>query len=915
MNRRTFLLLTSAVSMPLGRRTRTRRHRSARRLHFELDGRRRWSLWYLSEREPVPLISDAVLGAWVAEEFIALSDLEYSAAGSERPSGGEAVLLRGRAAGVTLEARFLTRRDAIAPSATVSLTIYPDRRLPRIAGVRFFERPLSEILPGGGPLTALTETAAAGGGPRIVTVPPSEGHRPAPTSYGALGLSRDGRGLALAFDAADPGLGMARVADERLEAASAWTPARALAPAGDTARLHLCYDPAGDGLVALRGLFAPASPVDRARFAAAVIPAGWSSRGLPAASLTEAAVVAHAELCARRFGPRFCHVIFVGDGYQRALGDWDTNERFARGHRWLTDQLHARGFQAALWLAPFAVAERSEVFAAHGEWLLPAADRGDCVFTLDGAHPGARAWLSGLARRAVRDWGYDGLELELPAFPPPRGEATGSAHYGGATDAEAYRRGLAALRDGAGSEAFLLGVDAPLEHSRGLVNGMRIAPDASDTGVDRAARATALRSGYHRGAWLNDPGRLLVGPPLPGPEAELWTSIVAVSGALTILTEDVAELPPERCAIAARALPVARQAGRPIAPPPDEATVAPALVAQGTIYPIAGPWKLRTGDDAGYAARPYDETAWETVPVPGTWSEAGHQEYAGYAWYRVRLPLPPRPPQSDGGGAEPAHLELGKIAERDETFVNGVKVGETAGWDLFRRYAVPADLLDWGTDNVLALRVWGRAGDPGGGLWSVRRERPARVWITEGAPSWWTVVLANWEDTPAESAVPLATLGLAAARYHAYDVWRGVPLPEVTETVRATLAPRSGATIALRPAARHPQVVGTTRHVVQGTLDLAGEAWDWATRVLRGRAIHRNGRAYAATLAVPPTLRAARADARRAAGGQTVPCTLRALESGHVVLEWPAGGDEGDVDWTVTFRPARAGRGERGTRG
>jgi hypothetical protein len=128
MDRRTFLLLTGAGSTALlGPPRRVVRPPRTGRLRFELDEQRRWSLWYLGEGSPVPLIQNATLGAWIADRFLTLADLEYSTVGSRRPPGGDAVVVRGRAGGVYLEAELLAGPPAAAPLATVSLSIYPDR--------------------------------------------------------------------------------------------------------------------------------------------------------------------------------------------------------------------------------------------------------------------------------------------------------------------------------------------------------------------------------------------------------------------------------------------------------------------------------------------------------------------------------------------------------------------------------------------------------------------------------------------------------------------------------------------------------------------------------------------------------------------------------------------------------------------
>src|SRR5205823_3865942 len=53
------------------------------------------------------------------------------------------------------------------------------------------------------------------------------------TSHGALGLTRATRGLAIAFDAGEPGEARVQLRPEGLEAASEWLPTRPLRPEGD----------------------------------------------------------------------------------------------------------------------------------------------------------------------------------------------------------------------------------------------------------------------------------------------------------------------------------------------------------------------------------------------------------------------------------------------------------------------------------------------------------------------------------------------------------------------------------------------------------------------------------------------------------------------------------------------------------
>ena len=915
MDRRTFVLLTGGVSGGLvarpalaDARQRPRPHRRdvPGRLRFELDERHRWSLWYYGDGSPVPLVRDAEVLTWVGDRALTLAELEDSAVGSRRPPGGDAVVVRGRAAGVWVEAEFLTAGGAAAPQAAVTVTVFPDRFLPTVKGVRFLRVAHAQVLAGDGSLVALLNGAHSSDPCRIVTV----GARDAAgvASYAACGLTRGRRGLAIAFDAGEPGEARVQLSADEVEAVSDWLPPRPLRPEGDASRMRLCFDPEGDGLEALSTVFVPPSPVDQERLAEAVAPAGWCTRSELGSAASEADVLANVEFCAKTFDRRFFRYIELDDGYERAVGAWETNDRFPQGHARLTDQIHAAGFKAGLWVAPFGVSDGSGVPTSQPDWLLRDAHDpvvcavreawGGNVYALDGAHPKVQQWLFELARRAVREWGYDYVRLDMLHW-----AQLGASHFGGLTHAEAYRAGLAALRDGLGTEALLIGSRAPLQHAAGFVNGMRIGPDvdASWGGIQAPAQAAGLRSFFQRAAWLNDPDCLVVRPPLTRAAAELWASLVAVTGGITLFSDNLPALPPDRVALLQRCLPVARLAGRPIETGSVGPAVAPAVVAGGDVYPVSGSWRFRTGDDPGYSARGFDEEAWETIQVPQRWDEAGHAGYTGIAWYRVRFTLPPPPGRTVGpSDSRTVTLELGKIADADQTFLNGLKIGETTGPGEYRRYSVPSEGVNWGGENVLAVRVSG-GGRDAGGIWSVRRDRPARVWVGEGAPRWWTVVAVNWDNEPLQVSVPLAQLGISGTTFDAYDVWRDAPAPDLKATLVVSVEPRSARTVAIRPAVARPQIIGTTRHIVQGAVDVADESWDAAARTLKAAATNLDARAYAVTISVPKGLRPATCKADR-------PCTVRRLESGHAVLEWPAGGDGRDIRWALTFRSATTGR-------
>jgi len=109
-----------------------------------------------------------------------------------------------------------------------------------------------------------------------------------------------------------------------------------------------------------------------------------------------------------------------------------------------------------------------------------------------------------------------------------------------------------------------------------------------------------------------------------------------------------------------------------------------------------------------------DTESWKTMPVPGLWEEAGEPDLNGVVWLRKTFELP------DSATDAAAELQLGMVDDIDTTFVNGVNIGGTVGYNLVRKYPVAAGVLKPGR-NVVAVRVLDTGG--GGGIWGEEKPR------------------------------------------------------------------------------------------------------------------------------------------------------------------------------------------------
>jgi sialate O-acetylesterase len=123
---------------------------------------------------------------------------------------------------------------------------------------------------------------------------------------------------------------------------------------------------------------------------------------------------------------------------------------------------------------------------------------------------------------------------------------------------------------------------------------------------------------------------------------------------------------------------------------------------------LSGEWQFRIGDQMEFRLARFDDRDWDKIRVPSRWEDAGFPGYDGYAWYRKRFFL-----SGDLQNKE-LLLHLGRIDDVDQVYLNGELIGFNGlfppvfrtAFDMQREYVLPARLLKWNQDNVLAVRVF-----------------------------------------------------------------------------------------------------------------------------------------------------------------------------------------------------------------
>lgn len=110
---------------------------------------------------------------------------------------------------------------------------------------------------------------------------------------------------------------------------------------------------------------------------------------------------------------------------------------------------------------------------------------------------------------------------------------------------------------------------------------------------------------------------------------------------------------------------------------------------------------------------------WKTMKQPGLWESSALPEFDGVVWFKKKIVIP-----AAMAGKE-VIVNLGTIDDNDITWFNGEKIGETMGYNVNRKYTIPASLVKEG-ESELTVRVFDGSG--GGGLY----DDAAKLYITGG---------------------------------------------------------------------------------------------------------------------------------------------------------------------------------------
>ena len=113
----------------------------------------------------------------------------------------------------------------------------------------------------------------------------------------------------------------------------------------------------------------------------------------------------------------------IDDGYQTSVGDWLSinKTKFPNGLKPIVEKIHAKGWQAGLWLAPFGAQKGSKLACEHPDWLVKGKNGKPIMvganwggfYAIDIDNADARAYIKNVFDTVLNDWGFDLVKLDF----------------------------------------------------------------------------------------------------------------------------------------------------------------------------------------------------------------------------------------------------------------------------------------------------------------------------------------------------------------------------------------------------------------------------------------------------------------------------------------------------------------------
>jgi len=263
-------------------------------------------------------------------------------------------------------------------------------------------------------------------------------------------------------------------------------------------------------------------------------------------------------------------------GWERVWGNWTGSRRFPDGMAYMADRIKDAGLIPELWVSPVNAMRRSDVLREHPEWAgefhpLFALLYQVGVVPLDFSRQEVVDFVAWTGEHFAQDFGFEAVKYDFAYYQT----ALTAMYDPSLTVVEAYRRALIAFRDAFGWDRFFINILLN-GINYGLCDSMRISIDSwacwgdvedencpnfnNTTGYDGSGirillKALARRYYLNNVVWVNHPDQIFFRD-YPGlvPQRS-WATVVALSGAVMSLGEEIAGMSQDEIETYRRLLP------------------------------------------------------------------------------------------------------------------------------------------------------------------------------------------------------------------------------------------------------------------------------------------------------------------------------------------------------------------------
>jgi hypothetical protein len=562
--------------------------------------------FHVDRRDGTPLLRNAVARAALGDARRATSDPEYDRSTLVRPyqdALGKGRQLRARCSDRRKQIDFevvLTLydgRDAVVVEVICGNTSGTPTRLSRIEPVRAVLEEGAGCAWGAG--KALTNGYLYADPGQVEEIGGSNRH--AVTSMWNMGFYRGAReeGLVIGYLENDVATGRLAAMYDRtmrtipsydalsLTVESLYNVEYVLKPGAATTSGRVIFNIAPDPFAALESYAQAIADVHRVRLNPIIN--GWCSWFYSHEYISEEEVLRNADVAARALKQYGLEYVQIDAGWFQTYGEWEGNQSFPHGMQWLATRIRESGLRAGLWIAPYCIAEGTDVFERRKDWLLTDREGNprQCgggntepqigggygvpslmkkIYGLDVTHPDAAGWLTDLFRRVADQWGYDFIKIDFVEWTLLSADRY---HDPGFSKAAAYRKGFEVIRNAVGPKCHLLDC-GPMNYTVGLLDSARIELDQPrltwaqyTANFNSTAPAMAKRYYFNRKTWTNDADHLGLAR-LTIPQARMAASLIALSGGTVICGDRLVDLDPDRLEILRKVYPSYGVAARPI---------------------------------------------------------------------------------------------------------------------------------------------------------------------------------------------------------------------------------------------------------------------------------------------------------------------------------------------------------------